>query len=131
MKQLLLLLLLPGVVYSAEQTAVIRDGGVVSAEAGRYEPAEADVMPSVLVPSQPWEVAVGDSLRETLERWCQRVGYRLVWNIEGGYRAQGEFSVGGDFKQAVAALFAAIPQDLHLRVDISKNKLVVISRSGQ
>ncbi|WP_174999266.1 TcpQ domain-containing protein [Rugamonas aquatica] len=75
-----------------------------------------------------WEIKAGASLRSTLDRWCERAGYRLVWNVDGGYRAQGDLTVEGDFAKAVMELFGAIRQDLHLHVDITKNKLVLVAR---
>ena len=78
-----------------------------------------------------WEIKAGDSLRATLESWCERAGYRLVWNVDGGFRSQGGFVSEDEFKKAVRDLFAAIPQDLHLDVDVTKNKLVIVSGGGQ
>lgn len=94
--------------------------------------AQAAPTPALpVVKLQQWEIKAGDSLRTTLENWCERAGYRLVWNVDGGFRSQGGFVSEADFKQAVKDLFAAIPQDLHLDVDVTKNKLVIVTGGGQ
>lgn len=84
-----------------------------------------------LVELEQWEIKAGASLRTTLENWCERAGYRLLWNVEGGFRSQGGFISEGAFRKAVKDLFAAVPQDLHLEVDITQNKLVIVSRGGK
>ena len=78
-----------------------------------------------------WEVKAGNNLRGVLDAWCERAGYRLVWNVESGFQSQGNFVSESEFKEAVKELFAASPQDLHLDVDITKNKLVIVTGGGQ
>jgi len=92
------------------------------------KPAPVAPAPMSMIELQQWEIKAGGSLRTTLESWCERAGYRLVWNVEGGFRSQGGFTSEGEFRKAVKELFGAIPQDLHLEVDITKNKLVIVSR---
>jgi hypothetical protein len=138
MKRLLVpMLFAPGVAMAG--LVIVSDGAakgdhankqqlIAKLEAQKMAPA-APAAPAVpVVEIEQWEIKAGASLRTTLENWCDRSGYRLVWNVEGGYRSQGGFVSEGDFKKAVKALFAAIPQDLHLDVDITKNKLVIVSR---
>lgn len=84
-----------------------------------------------VAPLEQWEIKAGDSLRYTLDSWCERAGYRLLWNIEAGFKSQGGHVVEGDFRKAVVELFNAIPQDLHLRVEITKNKLVIVSKGDK
>lgn len=115
----------------AASTEVTAPGAPIEAVAPAMPATDVPAPLQVRVVAPAWDITVGASLRETLERWCQRAGYRLVWNVEGGYRAQGALSVNGEFQEAVSALFNAIPQDLHLRVDLTKNKLVLVTRSGQ
>lgn len=91
--------------------------------------SSAVVGPAVLLPR--WEIKAGASVRSSLDRWCERAGYRLVWNIDNGYRAQGDLLIEGDFIKAVTELFGAIQQDLHLRVQITKNKLVLVGKGDK
>lgn len=84
-----------------------------------------------IVPVQQWEIKAGASLRYTLDGWCERAGYRLLWNVDGGFRSQGGHVSEGDFRKAVFDLFAAIPQDLHLNVEITKNKLVIVTKGDK
>jgi hypothetical protein len=94
-------------------------------------PAAAQPVPVSVVPVQQWEIKAGASLRYTLDSWCERAGYRLLWNVDGGFRSQGGHVSEGDFRKAVFDLFAAVPQDLHLRVEITKNKLVIVSKGDK
>ncbi len=135
MKRLLLpLLLLPGVAVAGlvivdDTPAAVQKkllGANIEQMAGQRTPAIAPGMQ--VTELDQWEIKPGASLRTTLESWCERANYRLVWNVEGGFRSQGGFAAEGDFKKAVFDLFAAIPQDLHLNIDITKNRLVLVTR---
>lgn len=84
-----------------------------------------------VIPVEQWEIKAGASLRYTLDSWCERAGYRLLWNVEGGFKSQGGHVTDGEFRKAVADLFAAIPQDLHLNVEITKNKLVIVTKGDK
>lgn len=84
-----------------------------------------------VVPVEQWEIKPGASLRYTLDSWCERAGYRLLWNVDGGFKSQGGHVVDGDFRKAVTELFAAIPQDLHLNVEITRNKLVIVTKGDK
>lgn len=77
-----------------------------------------------------WTVNAGDSLRTKLDEWCERAGYRLEWSksVDKGFILRGSNVFEGDFKSAVAGLFAAIPEELHLDVQVTRNKLVYVNR---
>lgn len=89
------------------------------------------VVPAAVAVAPTWEIVAGASLRATLDQWCRRAGYRLVWNVDGGYRAQADYTARGEFASAVRDLFAAVRQDLRLRVELSANKVVLVSRGVQ
>lgn len=102
--------------------------GSAGANAEPKLPATAAKMP--VQQTEIWTVNAGDSLRTKLDEWCERAGYRLEWSksVDKGFILRGSNVFEGDFKSAVAALFAAIPDELHLDVQVTRNKLVYVNR---
>lgn len=62
-------------------------------------------------PAEPaeevWRVPSHGTLREMIESWGQRAGWRVVWDTDLDYPMEAAFEVRGDFVKAADAVFAA------------------------
>lgn len=116
-------------VESQPKAAVV--AGIVSSVTPKSDAGSAAAPAKMQVQqTEIWTVNAGDSLRTKLDEWCERAGYRLEWSkaVDKGFILRGSNVFEGDFKSAVAGLFAAIPEELHLDVQVTKNKLVYVNR---
>lgn len=92
---------------------------------------EPSAQKMIVKETEVWSITAGDSLRRKLEEWCERAGYRLEWRVEKGFVSGGSNAFEGDFKKAVVDLFASIPEELHLSVEVAANKLVFVTRGAK
>lgn len=56
---------------------------------------------------QVWQVPSHGTLREMMESWGERAGWRVVWDTDLDYPLEAGFEVRGDFVKAADAVFAA------------------------
>jgi hypothetical protein len=56
---------------------------------------------------QVWTVPDHGTLRDVIEAWGQRAGWRVKWDTDLNYPMEASFEVRGDFLQAADQVFAA------------------------
>lgn len=150
------------VVLAVSKKASIRIADFLSGQSARAESSRADAISfqqmaqKPVVPTaasmepitaqasataqQPWIVQNGSYLREVVRSFASRAGWVEVWNYKDSQTLEdkdivigGGMRVEGDFKEAITALFNALPASAKLKVELWPDNFpptVYITREG-
>jgi len=95
--------------------------------------AERPPVPAPVTPVVVYSIRAGQTLRQAVEQWAVKAGYKVVWQPDYAFDIEADASFPGDFITAVTALFDAYRQAKQpLFVDIYPSQhLVVVSASAE
>lgn len=63
---------------------------------------------AIIIKHSVWVLDPSDkTLRDSLTKWCNRIGWQLVWNVNADYPIVTSWSIAGSFESAVNQVLAA------------------------
>lgn len=104
-------------------------------EAGATTAKPVSVQPKALKPALAWNVKAGSTLQETVTAWADKQSpkWTVVWGTELNYPIRADFTLYGEFLDAVTQVFNAYkkaPQPLYIDVHPSQRLIYVSTGEG-
>lgn len=66
------------------------------------------VVTEIVKPVNQWKVSAGSGIHETLNKWADKAGWQLSWEIVPDLALTSEATFSGDFNEAVKELITSI-----------------------
>lgn len=117
-------------VSAIRQPLIVITSGAYLPPSNSNSPAFAMASKQVIPVIEKWEIKAGESIRGNLDAWRKRAGWDMVWSYEGDFIAQAGATFDGNFQTAVKGLIAAMPESINIKIELSSNKLVYVTKGN-
>jgi hypothetical protein len=113
-------------------TALATEGAVSGGAATSPDvaPLPAELRAYLMQEAHEWTLRPGDTLRDALERWADKAGYKLIWNTQRDYPIEAgvTFPVGTSFLEASRQVMrAAWRSNPGIKATVYANHVIVVT----